>query len=218
MSRMELNHWFVHDNKLSISLMRFYVGIEIINSYYGINYQLLVKDGNEMFLTFNFSSLEDAVVFTENTIAKSYNFKEIVNKYKEQLAKKTFKTSYDISKENNNKDIIYLLPQDVDEALIEYFEKDKDYRVSVKEELCFDNGNIVVNMYLINHLPGEKAKLLTENQIIKATNEYIGTDNYEVISFNYNIIFDSSKKEPSYNGIKLNINKKEKILSKNKKR
>ena len=214
MNIMELNYWYVRGNELSISLMKFCVKITIINSSLGIYYQLRIKDNNEMYLNMNFNSLEEAVLFTENGINKCHNFQEVINKYKEMNNKRNYDTSWDFPAKNESHHTISLTPQEVDEAIINYFGKDKPYRISVKDEISWEDGNIFVKLILIKHLAKEDKETLTYEQIKQATNEYIGKDEYKVVSFNYNIVFDDSEDEPLHYWIDLNVDKKEKKLCK----
>ena len=67
MERMELNHWFVGEDNLSISLTNHFVNIKICRNGKEIFYRLELSN-NRNKLVFNFCSLEDAVKFTEDTI------------------------------------------------------------------------------------------------------------------------------------------------------
>lgn len=89
MKRIDLDHWFVGDNKLSISLMKFFVRITICKNDDYIFYGLEVYDDNRVCLIFNFYSLEDAIKFTEEVIAKCFEKEEIINAYIEKFDKKT---------------------------------------------------------------------------------------------------------------------------------
>ena len=94
MSNFKLNHWFINGNELSISLMRYYVDINMnLDDYSGICFILRVIDSNRRQLLFNFDSIEKAVVFTETVIDKCLTFEEIkeaYNKYYSTDIAKTF--------------------------------------------------------------------------------------------------------------------------------
>ena len=90
MSIMRLNHWFIGGNELSISLMRFYVRIEICQNDSFIYYRLEVYDNGKPYLIFNFYSLEDAVSFTENEISKCETYDDILARYKDLFANNRF--------------------------------------------------------------------------------------------------------------------------------
>ena len=106
MNKIKLNHWFLNDNELTISLMRFFVKIQILMNDEFIYYQLVVKSEDDS-LTFNFYSLEDAVCFCEKVISQCKNKDEIVDKYKELFNNCEFKNPY-LNKENRKYDIIFL--------------------------------------------------------------------------------------------------------------
>ena len=98
MERIELDHWFVDDNKLLISLMRYYVDIRIYQNDTTVFYQLRVLNQNKESLIFNFDSLEDAIVFTEQIIQKSRTLKEIIKSYQEQWKQEKFKSLKKVKK------------------------------------------------------------------------------------------------------------------------
>ena len=79
--RIGLNHWFVDENRLSISLMRFYVDIKISHNEKSIFYKLQVYFDSKVVLNENFNSLEDAVVFTETIVNKCYDVGELIEAY-----------------------------------------------------------------------------------------------------------------------------------------
>ena len=97
--KIKLNHWFIDNNKLSISLMRFYVIISIYKND-NLCFILRVNNGNmeDMYLYFN--TLEEAIAFTENQeqqnsnsnkekIDNSRSFDEILIAYKEHYCGKS---------------------------------------------------------------------------------------------------------------------------------
>lgn len=98
MGRLELNHWFVGDNELSISFLRYHVSIRILKNDKTIFYQLEVMNSNREVLLFNFYSLEDAIIFTEQIIQKSKTLKEIVKSYQEQFKEEKFKSFQKVKK------------------------------------------------------------------------------------------------------------------------
>lgn len=85
MNRIELNHWFVSNNQLSISLINYCVIITILKNDEFIFYRLKVIDNNRSDLTFNFYSLEDAITFTEKIISKCNTVNDITNDYIRQF-------------------------------------------------------------------------------------------------------------------------------------
>ena len=92
MIRLELNHWFINNNSISISLMRYFVEISIDYNDVNLFYRLIIHDSNKNELVFNFYSLEDAIWFTENVINKCESFKEIINEYENEFNKNRFKS------------------------------------------------------------------------------------------------------------------------------
>ena len=82
MNRIELNHWFIDNNSLSISLMNFCVKINhhIIRNNTCFVMQVIHEQDN-IFLYFN--SLEEAIKFTENIVINCTNMDEVLNKYHE---------------------------------------------------------------------------------------------------------------------------------------
>ena len=92
MIRLELNHWFINNNSISISLMRYFVEINIDYNDVNLFYRLIIHDSNKNELVFNFYSLEDAIWFTENVINKCKSFKEIINEYESEFNNNRFKS------------------------------------------------------------------------------------------------------------------------------
>ncbi len=90
MGRIELNHWFVADNELSISLMRYFVKINICQNNKFIFYRLEVFKEGKVALVFNFYSLSDAIQFTEKIIQKYTELSEIVQQYINRFQKGEF--------------------------------------------------------------------------------------------------------------------------------
>ena len=92
MNKINLNHWYINDNVLSISLLYYYVKITIYKNDDFIFYKLEVINNIKTELTFNFYSLEDAIIFTEETITKYLTTKEIIESYQEQFKQNKFKS------------------------------------------------------------------------------------------------------------------------------
>ncbi len=84
MARINLDHWFIKENSLSISLMRYYVIICPIAYNSTLSYVLNVMD-DENNKTFYFDNLDDAVYFTEEIINKSNSIQEMINEYNTYL-------------------------------------------------------------------------------------------------------------------------------------
>jgi len=84
-----LNHWFINNNKLSISLMCFYVDIEVLVEEGKLLYKLELYDSNKVALSFTFETLEDAIIFVDDVINNNYsiNLLDIKRTYDEQYGK-----------------------------------------------------------------------------------------------------------------------------------
>ena len=80
MKPLQLNHWYVQDNKLSISLLRYYVSIEMVMDG-TVSFLMKVYDGEGECLVFHFSTLEEAVTFTEDVISNKRLMGDITNSY-----------------------------------------------------------------------------------------------------------------------------------------
>ena len=85
MPRLEKNNWFVQGNDLSISLMSYYAFISNKNS----KYKLEVIGKSDNWLVMNFDTLEDAMVFTEKTVANCFEDEEITQAYEDQYKGQT---------------------------------------------------------------------------------------------------------------------------------
>ena len=206
MTRVSLNHWYVNGNKLEISLMWFFVSIDVDSNGCLLT---VVEDGVNK-NRFRFTSLEDAIDFTEEFIASCKDIDMI-------------KETYQIITHKDDKEVI-LDPCDIDQALIEYFSEGKDYRVSVKEELSIENNHPKIDFYLIEHLKyGDEdvstKTLLTEGDLLKAFNHFVKDIDYEVKDFKYiggihraGYYFDEDT--PHFEGIELRVVEREKVLTK----
>ena len=224
MSIIELNHWSVKDNELSISLMLFYIKITILKNDQTIYYQLFVKGHDEKELTFNFYTIEDAISFTEQVINKSKNSNEVLEKYTLMFENNMIYSPFPKTKK------IELTPDEVDGAIVRYFGEGKNYRVSSERELSLYNDQIDLRFYLIEHLDYDGIKrdnkiMLTESDLKTVLNHYVNFYNYELIDFKYIVgihrvgyYFDEDT--PHYDGIQLEVKPREKIktLSKNPKK
>ena len=206
MKRVSLNHWYVEDNRLEISLMWFHVNIDV-----GSNgcFLTVVEDGINK-TSFYFNNLEGAIDFTEKFIASC---KDV------ELIKETYK----IITQGGSKEVM-LYPEEVDQALLEYFSEGRDYRVSVKEELSIEDNQPKIDFYLIEHLKYGDAEenvktLLTNEDLLKAFNKYLEDINCEIKDFKYmrgihHVGYYFDEDTPYYEGVILTADKKEKVLTK----
>ena len=92
MNKIKLDNWYLDDNKLSISLMRFYTEINILSNDEFIYYQTKVIDNNSNQLIFSFYSIEDAISFVESVIKNSKTTDEILEIYKKIYESNKFKS------------------------------------------------------------------------------------------------------------------------------
>ena len=76
--------WYIIDNQLSLSLIRYFLKITICKNDYDIYFRLEVYENSKVVLTFNFYSLEEAICFAEETIQKCNSVKEIADCYTKQ--------------------------------------------------------------------------------------------------------------------------------------
>ena len=213
MDIIKSSNWFVIENSLTISLKKYFVYIDIKTNGCDISFQLKVIDNNNEQVIFSFETLEEAIVFTEDTISKCDNLYEIIEKYKEY---------YNRNKNNNieeKSNKIILTPNEVDQALFEHFSEGKDYQISIKEDLTIENNNPKISFYLIEHIDKDKevSTLLTNEDLKNALNDYISFYNYKLIDFKYiggihkvGYYFDNDT--PYYEGIELKVKKLDKRL------
>ena len=208
---------YVNGNNVSYSLMRFHVSINIRKNENNLYFQLVVTNSEMEELVFNFNTFENAIYFTENVINNCHNFAEIQEAY-DRIYKQGKYAPKEEPKEQKTKEID-LTPDEVDQAIIEYFGKGKNYRVSVTNEMYVDyHREPRIIFYLIEHLNYDGVKrdiktCLTEGDLQHALNAYINFYNYELIDFKYNggvhyvgMLVDEDT--PYYNGMKLYVTEK----------
>ena len=85
MPKLEKNHWFVQKNELSIHLMNYYAFIGYKNG----KYKLEVIGSSDNWLIMNFDTLEDAMMFTENTVSNCFEDEEITQAYEDKYKGQT---------------------------------------------------------------------------------------------------------------------------------
>ena len=85
MPKLEKNNWFVQGNDLSISLLCYYAFI----SNKGNKYKLEVIGKSDNWLIMNFDTLEDAMMFTENTVSNCFEDEEITQAYEDKYKGQT---------------------------------------------------------------------------------------------------------------------------------
>ena len=94
MKKIKRNHWYINDNHMSISLLRFYVDIEITTNDIFIILQMTVIDEGQKKLVLDFYTLEDAIYFTEDIITCGSTLEEITSMYQELFSNKNIKTKH----------------------------------------------------------------------------------------------------------------------------
>ncbi len=87
MEKIDLNHWFIGDNSLSISLLNYWIDINIKNRNNDLYVQLEIIDSNMQRYMFDFATLEEAVSFTENVINKYKSIQKIAIVYEDKYIK-----------------------------------------------------------------------------------------------------------------------------------
>jgi len=211
--------WFIKDNEVSALLMHWYVKIDFCHNGKYLYFPLKVySDGKEL-LTFNFYTFEDAIGFTNNVVNKCWTTEEIVEKYQEMFSDKQFK-SPNLGRVHNDK--ISLMPDEVDEAIIEYFGDGKEYPVSCREELTMDKSGLHISFYLVEHTEIDGVRkdfstMLTKGDLMNALGAYIEFYGYELLDFKYiggvhHVGYFVDEDKPHYDGIELKVRKKEKSL------
>lgn len=81
MNKIRLNHWFVEEKGVSISLMRFSVLINPFIYNGEILFKLEIVDDSMERLNFVFNSLEEAIRFTEDVVSRCIDFQEVITLY-----------------------------------------------------------------------------------------------------------------------------------------
>ncbi len=90
MEKINKNHWYIEDNSLLISLLRFHVKISIINNNDNLIFSLEIVNSNMESLLLYFNTLEEAISFTENVISNKNNLIEIATSYQESREEKKY--------------------------------------------------------------------------------------------------------------------------------
>ena len=215
MEFIKLNNLSVSDNKASASLMRLHAKIEVLNNKDYIYYRLIVTDSNMENIEMVFYTLEDVLSFTQNEVSKCWSIGEAKTKYQQMFDNGDFRLPRGMRPPKKNK--ITLSPDEVNQALINYFADGKKYKISIKEELYIDlNKETQVGFYLTEHLDYDGIKkdieyMLTKSDIEHALKEYVNDYGYDLDSFKYLGIDNNDKSneiKSHYEGIELIVKKK----------
>lgn len=213
MKKVELNHWYINDNNLSISLMRHHVKIKVLKNDERVFFQLEVIDSKRNKLVFNFYTLEDAISFTENVVAKCSNNIEITNAYIEMFNNDEF-ISFD-KKYNKT-----LSSSEVDNIILNYFfGNSEDDRFYIKKELTIQDDIPVIKFYLASKQNKGNIIRLSDDELRNILSSYVKDEGYELLDYRFiggihhvGYFFDSDT--PHFDGIELSVKKKEKELKK----
>lgn len=201
MRRMELNHWFVKENGLSISLLRYHVSIEPEGDNSFIMY---IVDGKGRSTLLNFKSLEEAVIFTEKIVDKSNNHRDIIKKYLEKYQK------------DDNK--IELNSNEVKNIISDHFSKKLNTSLECDYEVSLKDIGPAVTFFL-----GKDRIKLEEKDLEEVFSSYANEQGYGYEGFKYiggihKVGYYFDQDTPYFEGIEISVNKeKNKVLKYNKK-
>lgn len=218
MKNINLSNWSVSVNIATVSLPSLHSKVSILKNTEFIYFQLTVTDSNMEILTFNFNTLEDVIMFTEDVVYKCSSKEEVLDKYQQMYKEGLFRLPGGIKTPKRN--TITLTPDEVDQAIIEYFGSGKSYRISVKEKVYLDfHGQQQISFYLTEHLDYDGIKkdigyMLTEDCIKNALSAYVEFYGYELVDFKYvggihKVGYYFDEDTPYYEGIMLNVKQKD---------
>lgn len=115
-------------------------------------------------------------------------------------------------------DEINISPEMVKKAILDYYDEQKKFNLSVNEELSILNGNPNLRYYLIEHLEDTKFKkdlksMLTEDDLRRVLSHYADSFNYDLEDYKYiggihRVGYYFSEDTPHYDGIKLFVKEK----------
>jgi hypothetical protein len=91
MKTIKLNHWLVNNNSMAISLMNFYVNIDIISDEKNIYFAMRIYAADKNQVMFVFRSLEESISFVETYVSKCMKLSEITEVYDELYKQKSLK-------------------------------------------------------------------------------------------------------------------------------
>lgn len=75
------NQWYINNSSLSISLLHYYVCIDIICNDNNVVYNLTVINEEREKTNYKFESLESAITFTEEVVNYCDSFDEMTKSY-----------------------------------------------------------------------------------------------------------------------------------------
>jgi hypothetical protein len=216
MENITLNHWEVERNKVSIALSHLNASFSVLKDGEYIYYQLEVNDRDMKKITMDFYTLEDVMGFIQNIVSKSRTNEEVLNKYNEMKENEQFRLPGGLKTPENDK--IIVSPDEIKEAITDYYDVGKNYKVSVREDIYVDyNGHPQINYYLVEHYYNKNREfeyMLTETDIKKALANYIGKNGYDLNDFKYiggvhKVGYFVDEDTVYFEGIELNVSEKE---------
>jgi hypothetical protein len=215
MGKINLDHWFVKDNNISISLMNFFVSINFSSEDNELAAQLTVNNSEMEKLSFTFYSLENAIEFTENVISKCNSLEDISKAFNEKNEHGEIKRKVSVVKTNE----AYLTKENIYNAIVGCFGRNKNYKVSATSEIYDGIDGKSIYFYLIEHfecdgIKKENRVYLTDGDIRKAISYYLSETEFEFVDFlhgnSQKITYREIDEEHIYEGIDILIAKKEK--------
>ena len=212
MKNINKNNWYIQGNQAKISLMRLHASFNVCKNDESVFYQLIVNDNDMKTLTLNFYTLEDVISFVENVVSKCNSLDEVLTNYQQMFYDGLF------SLPNEDKSIksetLDLTKEEVDQAIIDYFGKDKDYGLSVERDLYIDyNGVPKVAFYLVDY-KDDSGRMLTEGDVKNVLSSYADSLDYELIDYKYvggihRAGYSYDEDTPHYEGIEVRVKPKE---------
>ena len=220
MKRIDMNHWFLEENKLNISLSKLFASIETSLSDGEISWYLTVTNNRCEEIAFKFDTLEDVVSFVEDEISRCYSVYEVINMYKEVTRK--YEKREIIPKKNK----VFLSPEDVDMAILRYCLPSSNFSISIFNKLTINNNQPEISYYVtesmnVDGVMKRKEKCLTHDELTEIFSDFVGDLNYDLVNFKYcggihRVGYYIDEPTPYFEGIELNVKEKNKnkVLSK----
>ena len=213
MVRIELNHWFANKDGLSISLLRFYADIEIQSEDNNINYLLTIYDSDRKTLSLSFSSLEDAISFTEDTVLKATELSVIAEEYHNRMQHEQLRIpGVNVTKDGK----VTLTEAEVCEAIVQYYGHNRKDSLSAHKEMSLSGDNIDLRFYLVEN---DRNILLTEGDLRNVFQHYLNPCDLELDDFKYighirRVGYFVDEDTPVFQGIQLQTHSKKKEYKK----
>ena len=95
MASIKSDHWYIDGNNLNISLMNFYAEVIMVPKDNKVSFLVKTVDSNMADTYFPFDTLENAISFTEEVIARQRTNEEVLDYYLNNIednSKKLLKT------------------------------------------------------------------------------------------------------------------------------